>query len=46
MIEKQFLFDPIDYGSTFDAVNKRELELGAGTMASMIMLIDKYIPAP
>jgi hypothetical protein len=27
---------------TFDAVNKRELELGAGTMASMIYLVDKY----
>lgn len=27
---------------TFDAINKRELELGAGTMASLIYLIDKY----
>lgn len=27
---------------TFDAVDKRELELGAATMASMIYLIDKY----
>lgn len=27
---------------TFDAVNKRELELGAATMASMIYLVDKY----
>ncbi len=27
---------------TFDAVNKRELELGAATMASLIYLIDKY----
>ena len=27
---------------TFDAINKRELELGAATMASMIYLIDKY----
>ena len=26
----------------FDAVNKRELELGAATMASMVYLIDKY----
>ena len=31
---------------TFDKINKRELELGAATMASMIMLIDKYIPTP
>jgi len=30
----------------FENVHKRELELGAGTIASMIMLIDKYIPAP
>lgn len=30
----------------FENVHKRELELGAATMASMIMLIDKYIPAP
>ena len=27
---------------TFDAVNKRELELGAATMASLIYLVDKY----
>jgi hypothetical protein len=27
---------------TFDKINKRELELGAATMASMIYLIDKY----
>lgn len=27
---------------TFDAVNKRELELGAATMASMVYLMDKY----
>lgn len=27
---------------TFDAVNKRELELGAATMASLVMLVDKY----
>lgn len=27
---------------TFDAVNKRELELGAATMTSLIYLIDKY----
>jgi hypothetical protein len=27
---------------TFDAINKRELELGAATMASLIYLIDKY----
>ncbi|WP_029037941.1 M20/M25/M40 family metallo-hydrolase [Salinimicrobium xinjiangense] len=27
---------------TFDAVNKRELELGAATMASFIYLVDKY----
>ena len=30
----------------FENVHKRELELGAATMASMIMLIDKYIKAP
>ena len=30
----------------FENVHKRELELGAGKMASMIVLIDKYIPAP
>ena len=27
---------------TFDKINKRELELGAGAMASLIYLIDKY----
>jgi carboxypeptidase Q len=27
---------------TFDKVNKRELELGAGSMAAMVYLIDKY----
>ncbi len=27
---------------TFDAVNKRELELGAATMASLVYLVDKY----
>lgn len=27
---------------TFEAVNKRELELGAATMASLIYLVDKY----
>lgn len=27
---------------TFDAINKRELELGAATMASLIYLVDKY----
>jgi len=27
---------------TFDAVNKRELELGAATMASLVYLMDKY----
>lgn len=27
---------------TFDAVNKRELELGAASMASLIYLVDKY----
>ena len=27
---------------TFDAVNKRELELGAATMTSLIYLYDKY----
>ncbi len=27
---------------TFDSVNKRELELGAATMASLMYLIDKY----
>lgn len=27
---------------TFDAINKRELELGAATMASLVYLVDKY----
>ncbi|MGB7786593.1 MAG: peptidase M28 family protein, partial [Salinimicrobium sp.] len=27
---------------TFDKINKRELELGAATMASMVYLVDKY----
>ncbi|UJH92577.1 M20/M25/M40 family metallo-hydrolase [Antarcticibacterium sp. 1MA-6-2] len=27
---------------TFEAINKRELELGAATMASLIYLVDKY----
>jgi predicted component of type VI protein secretion system len=27
---------------TFDAVNKRELELGAATMTALIYMIDKY----
>ena len=27
---------------TFDAVNKRELELGAATMASLVFLVDKH----
>lgn len=27
---------------TFDAINKRELELGAATMASILYLVDKY----
>jgi hypothetical protein len=36
---------------TFDAVNKRELELGAATMTSLVYLIDKYgfksiVPSP
>lgn len=31
---------------TFDAVNKRELELGAATMASLVYLIDKYGTSP
>lgn len=31
---------------TFDAVNKRELELGAATMASLIYLMDNYIQKP
>ena len=28
----------------FENVHKRELELGAAAMASMIMLIDKHLP--
>ncbi|WP_338733055.1 M20/M25/M40 family metallo-hydrolase [Mangrovimonas cancribranchiae] len=31
---------------TFDAVNKRELELGAATMTSLVYLFDKYGIAP
>lgn len=31
---------------TFDAVNKRELELGAATMASLVYLMDNYIQKP
>ena len=27
---------------TFEHVNKRELELGAGSMASLVYLFDKY----
>ena len=27
---------------TFDAINKRELELGAATMTSLVYLFDKY----
>ena len=27
---------------TFDAINKRELELGAATMAALVYLFDKY----
>jgi carboxypeptidase Q len=27
---------------TFDAINKRELELGAATMTSLVYLVDKY----
>jgi hypothetical protein len=27
---------------TFDAVNRRELELGAATMASLVYLVDRY----
>jgi carboxypeptidase Q len=30
----------------FENVHKRELELGAAAMASMIMLIDKHLPSP
>ena len=28
--------------TSFDAVNKRELELGAATMASLVFLFDQY----
>ncbi len=31
---------------TFDAVNKRELELGAATLTSLIYLMDNYIQKP
>ncbi len=31
---------------TFDAVNKRELELGAATMTSLIYMMDNYIQKP
>ncbi len=31
---------------TFDAVNKRELELGAATMTSLVYLMDNYIQKP
>lgn len=31
---------------TFDAVNKRELELGAATMTSLVYLMDNYIMKP
>ncbi|MBE16439.1 MAG: peptidase M28 family protein [Cytophagaceae bacterium] len=31
---------------TFDAVNKRELELGAATMTSLIYMMDNYIVKP
>ncbi len=31
---------------TFDAVNKRELELGAATMTSLIYMMDNYIQTP
>lgn len=31
---------------TFDAVNKRELELGAATMTALVFLFDKYGTAP
>jgi hypothetical protein len=41
--DSQRYFDYHHAGSdTFDAVNKRELELGAAAMAAMIYLIDKY----
>ena len=31
---------------TFEHVNKRELELGAATMASLVYLVDKYGTIP
>lgn len=31
---------------TFDAVNKRELELGAATMTSLVYMMDNYIQKP
>jgi len=31
---------------TFDKVNKRELELGSASMASLIYLMDKYLESP
>ena len=31
---------------TFDAINKRELELGAATMTSLVYLFDKYGTSP
>jgi hypothetical protein len=31
---------------TFEHVNKRELELGAATMASLVYLFDKYGTVP
>jgi len=31
---------------TFDKVNKRELELGSASMASLIYLMDKYLYSP
>ncbi|MEX1190275.1 MAG: M20/M25/M40 family metallo-hydrolase [Bacteroidia bacterium] len=41
--DSQRYFDYHHAGSdTFDAVNKRELELGAASIAAMIYLIDKY----
>lgn len=41
--DSQRYFDYHHAGNdTFDAVNKRELELGAATMTSLIYLIDKY----
>jgi hypothetical protein len=31
---------------TFEHVNKRELELGAATMTSLVFLMDKYLSQP